>query len=193
MKNVLALLLLMIVSVNLSAQTNTPDTVFYFTPDGLTDYVIMNVPSKSAVDLYKKTIEWVAVTYKSPKDVILSQIENEYIRIEGVDKAMWAIKMLGLSDNVMCRYQIEISFKDNKYKFDVLKLESYTAPSQYAIGGWNNTPIDAGVKSMFDKNGNIRKLCLPQLQGIENSFNALNKSLLDFMTSNVIPSKKENW
>lgn len=36
------------------------------------------------------------------------------------------------------KYQIEISIKDGKYKFDIISMKNYLAPRQYSSGGWRN-------------------------------------------------------
>jgi hypothetical protein len=63
--------------------SNAQETEFKFAKEGFTDYVVGTVEGKTAQELYKKTLDWVSVTYKNPKEVIKAQIENDYIRIEG--------------------------------------------------------------------------------------------------------------
>ena len=83
------------------------ETEFKFSKKGFTDFVVVECENKTQSELYKKTLDWVAVNYNTPSDVIKGQIENDYIRIEGFSKDLVANGT---------RYQIEISFKDGKYK-----------------------------------------------------------------------------
>jgi hypothetical protein len=173
--------------------TNAQETEFKFAKEGFTDYVVGTVEGKTAQELYKKTLDWVSVTYKNPKEVIKAQIENDYIRIEGAKSNMLCMKSLGL---LMCsdvRYQIEISLKDGKYKFDLTKLEQYTAPSKYTvISGWSEVGL-ANTSVYYKENGDLRSVYKLYPTSIETEFNTLNISLLDFLKSDTIPSKKSDW
>jgi hypothetical protein len=100
------------------------DSLFTLNQDGLTDYIVTNCDGKSQNDLYKKTLDWILVTYNTPSSVIKAQIENNYIRIEGSAGNLVRFGGLGAS-SYLTRYQIEISFKDGKYKFDLLNIEIY--------------------------------------------------------------------
>ena len=72
------------------------ETEFKFSPDGFTDYVVISCEGKAQSDLYKKTLDWISVTYKNPSEVIKAQIENEYVRIEGFKSNMLCMKSLGI-------------------------------------------------------------------------------------------------
>lgn len=146
MKKILlgALLLLSILSF-------AQETEFKFTKDGFTDFVVTTVEGKTQQELYKKTLEWIQVTYKNPKEVLLAQIENDYIRFEGFKPNTLCLNSLGMLICENIKYQIEVSFKDGKYKFDVIKLETYTKSSQYVSGGWNIFPINSTDYSAFYK------------------------------------------
>ena len=98
------------------------ETEFKFSKEGFTDFVVTEVPGKTQSELYKKAIDWVAVTYKNPKEVIKAQIENDYIRITGVSDNLLLFNAMG-KKYYSADYTIEISFKDGKYKFEVLNLE----------------------------------------------------------------------
>ncbi len=79
--NKIVLGLLMVVSFYSNAQ----ETEFTFTADrGMTDFIVTQVEGKTAPEIYKKVIDWIKITYKNPNEVILSTIENEYVRFEGI-------------------------------------------------------------------------------------------------------------
>jgi hypothetical protein len=181
--------LLMIVSFSSNAQ----ETEFKFTKEGFTDFVITAVEGKTAQELFKKALDWVSVTYKNPKEVIKAQIENDYIRIEGAKSNMLCMKSLGMLTCADVRYQIEISFKEGKYKFDVTKLEQYTPPSQYVINsGWSEVGL-TNTSYCYKENGDLRSLFKLYPSAIETEFNLLNTSLKEFSKSDAIPSKKSDW
>ena len=108
---------------------------------GMTDYIVGTVENKTASDIYKKVIEWIKVTYKNPDKVILSTIDNEYVRFEGFSASLWCINSIGMKYCYNTKYQIEISVKDGRYKFDLIAMEYYMSPSKYSSGGWYDLGI----------------------------------------------------
>ncbi|MBA5792998.1 DUF4468 domain-containing protein [Flavobacterium sp. xlx-214] len=165
---------------------------FVFSKERLTDFVVTDFEGKSQSELFRKTLDWVAITYKNPKEVIKAQIENEYIRIEGSSDDIFCIKALG---QVGCQegiYQIEISFKDNKYKFDIIELKRYIVPSQYVNGGWSNFDLNSN-EEYYNKKGEIRNTYKLFAERIPNYFNNLNSSLKEFVLNDNIPSKSSDW
>jgi hypothetical protein len=174
---------------NISPTSSAP-TAFELSKDGFTDFIVTSVPNKSQSELFKKALDWVALTYKDPKEVIKAQIDNDYIRIEGVSLGMVVVNALGRQAHDG-RYQIEISFKDGKYKFDVIKMEAYYSPSQYYAGGWSD--VDLGnVSGFYNKKGELRG-AFKYYPEIPTYFNQLNQQLKDFVSSDAIPSKKSEW
>jgi hypothetical protein len=173
---------------------NAQETEFKFTKDGFTDFVVVNVDGKNQQELYKKALDWLQVTYKNPKEVIKAQIKNDYVRIEGFKSNMLCIKSLGILTCFDVRYQIEISFKDGRYKFDVTRIEQYSPPSQYSSGGWSDFPINGDIgKAYFKKSGEIRSMFKLYPDAFQSTFNGLNKDLKSFLKSETIPSKIEEW
>lgn len=167
-------------------------TEFKLSKEGFTDYVVTEIPGKTQSDLYKKVMDWVSVTYKNPKEVIKAQIENDYIRIQGASSVLVVFNILGSKTYYDSRYQIEISLKDGKYKFDVIEIEFYTTPSKYGVGGWSALTLTPG-DYLYNKKGEIRSnyKYFPEL--IPTYFNQLNKELESFLKSDSIPSKKSDW
>jgi hypothetical protein len=190
MKKIIYILLVTVLVTNLSF---SQETEFKFTKEGFTDYVVTNCEGKTQSDLYKKTLDWVSTTYKNPKEVIKAQIENDYIRIEGFKSSMLCIKSLGIMTCFDVRYQIEISFKDGRYKFDVTRIEQYSPSSQYSSGGWSDFPINTDLKGYFKESGEIRSMFKLYPDAFQSTFNGLNKDLESFLKSESIPSKKGNW
>lgn len=165
---------------------------------GMTDFIVVNVENKSATEIYKKVIEWIKVTYKNPDKVILSTIENEYVRFEGSSSAVYSVgAILGGKFYFDTKYQIEISIKEGKYKFDLLGMENYISPSQYARGGWTpNTLFNKNVdkeyldKFIYKKDGTLRGY-YRYIMETPVYFNDLNKSLLESISATV--KKSDSW
>jgi len=161
--------LIIIVYLVIGYLSNAQETSFKFSKDGFTDFVITNIDGKNAKILFNKTIDWINLTYVNPKEVIKAQIENEYIRIGGINNG--------------CLYQLEISFKEEKYKFDVI---SYV----HNVDGSNL--LDMNI--WFDKNGDVKNQRLKKIiTNHEVFFNGLNNSLAEHLRSDTIPSKKNDW
>jgi hypothetical protein len=185
--------ILLLLFIVMSFYSNAQETEFKFTKEGFTDFVVGVVEGKTAQELYKKTIDWINVTYKNPKEVIKAQIGNDYIRLEGSKSNMLCMKSLGLLTCRDVRYQIEISLKDGRYKFDLIKLEEYTPPSQYTVtSGWSEVGL-TNTSYYYKDNGNIKGLFKLYPTAIETEFNSLNTSLKDFLKSDTIPSKNSDW
>lgn len=180
---------------------NAQETKFVFDyKTGLTDLIIIPVEGKTAQEIYKKTLDWIKITYKDPSKAILSNIENEYIRFNGLGEYICydSLKPKNISlDCYNVKYEIEISIKDGKYKFEIISIQKYQTPGQYRIGGWENVPVfskdlseESLAKLLFKKDGTIKK----EYETIEKSgdyFNALNLSLLEYITS--INKSKNDW
>jgi hypothetical protein len=165
MKKSLIIILLLFINYLSNAQ----ETSFKFSKEGFTDFVVINIDGKTAPFLYKKTIDWVSLTYVNFKEVLKAQIENDYIRIEGINEG--------------CLYQIEISFKDGKYKFDLI--------SYLHIAGRTNL-LDMNI--WFDNNGNIKNQRLEKIIAKHELFlNGLNNSLANHIKNETSPSKKNDW
>jgi len=184
MKNIILLLVLSVFSLGYGQETE-----FKFTKDGLTDFVVTPVNGKTQNELYKKTLDWVAMTFKEPGEVIKATVENEYIRIEGFSKELICYSYMGKRCGDT-KYEIEISFKDGKYKFDVLSISEFNNISKSTM--WTNFEIN-NTASYFDKKGEVKSSYKFIVKTVPEYFNNLNLSLRDFVTGDIIASKKNDW
>ncbi len=173
-----------------SFYSNAQETEFTFTAEkGMTDFVVTPVEGKTAPEIYKKVIEWIKVTYKKPDEVILSTIENEYVRFEGVSDI----------SSFKCKYQIEISIKDDRYKFDLIGLQVFVNPNQSGVPvGWNDfravnfitNSTKESLENMYKKDGTFRAYC-KYTPEFPTYFNNLNKELSESIISAV--KKSDGW
>lgn len=139
--------------------------------------VVVNLENKNSTEIYSSIIKWVNRNYQNPESVIKAKIENELIRIEGINNTASSIKS-GLNQNldIFLKYTLEIEIKDNKYRINVYNLSS--AYDSHRI--------------IFDKNGALRKRSedAPRIKlDIENSIN----NLLNSLSSEVLGINKSNW
>jgi hypothetical protein len=181
----------LLATISISNLSFSQETEFKFDKEGFTDFVVTQCEGKTQAELYKKALDWVSVTYKNPKEVIKAQIENDYIRIEGSSNSLICLNILGKKYN-NATYQIDISFKDGKYKFDVIEIRQYTEASQYSSGGWSEVGL-ATTEPYYNKKGEIRGVFKYFPEFLPTYFNKLNLELKDFLLSDKIPSKKSEW
>lgn len=184
MKKLLSLLLGLFLGTQV---LHSQETEFKFEPSGLTDFVVTPCEGKSQADLYKKGLDWVAVTYKNPKEVLKAQIENDFIRIEGSSDNLLCIQAMGKTC-FLSKYIVEIYFKDGKYKFDVLSMESFS-PQQ----GWNEFPIDVRSGDLyFNSKGELKGIYRYNGE-VADYFNSLNSNLLKYIQGTNSDANKGDW
>lgn len=175
----------LLATVSISNLSYGQETEFKFTKEGFTDFVVTQCEGKTQAELYKKALDWVSVTYKNPEKVIKAKIENEFIRIEGSSNEIVCMNMMGKKFNP-ATYVIEISFKEGKYKFDVIELYQY-------IDGSKINVLIPNISDYYNKKGEIRGAFKYYPEFIPPYFNNLNVELKDFLLSDKIPSKKSEW
>ncbi len=195
MKKITVLLLLF------TGLLNAQETKFTFdNKTGLTDFIVVPVENRPASELYKKSVDWIKVTYSDPSKAILSTIENEYIRFMALGEYICYDESNPKAVNFDCykvRYEIEISFKDGKYKFDIISLQRYETSSQYTTGGWKNVIVfTTGIseeelsKILFKNDGSLKKQYITISKSAD-YFNAVNESLLKYIAVN--DKEKKDW
>ena len=112
---------------------------FTVTPNGLRDnanleqsYVVINTPGKTAEQNYNNTIKYINKTYKSPKDVMKGDVKGEYISFDTHVSNFLIVKNSGFPVNIDATYTIELSFKGDRVKFEVINLDMYNGDPQYS-------------------------------------------------------------
>lgn len=156
--------------------------------NGLSDYVVTEVPEKPASEIYKKTKDWIQRIYKNPNYVTKGEIDGEYIRWEGVESDFFC-QNKNNSFLFYChklKYTIEISFKDGKYKFDVINIQLYN-PSPYI--GWYN--VDLKGSTYYKNNGEIRPTYKNLITDMPIFFNNMNESLKKYIEGEE--KNTDNW
>ncbi len=179
-----ALLIFSVLTANAQAPTK-----FELTPAGFTDFVVSDVPGKQKPALYKSTLDWVQATFKK-EDAIKAKAEAEKVVFEGTGKVVSIDGALKLTYE--SRYQVEVSFKDGKYKFDLLKLEYFTERTQHGPGGWREIQL-TDVTNYYTKQGTLRP-ANKYFPEIADYFNKINDDLKKFIESGAtVPTQKSDW
>lgn len=154
---------------------------------------VVTVEGKTAEELYTKALEWIQVSYKNPEEVQKGQIQNEYVRFQGVTSNLICVSALGMVSCYDVRYTIELKFKDGRFKFEIIDFEQYLPVSKYSAGGWYpaymawNVTKAKGTKSEPNGIGNVKR--------IHSHFNYLLGSLETAMISEAVAVnvEKEDW
>ncbi|MCC9044595.1 DUF4468 domain-containing protein [Myroides sp. M-43] len=187
MKKIITLLFLL---VSLTMFSQIP-TEFTLTKEGLTPFVVTTVQDKTQAEIYTKTLEWVNKTFKEPSEVIKATVQNDYVRIEVFTAAVYATKLLGVTAYTDLKYQIEVSAKDNRYKFEVLDIQFYVEGSSATVAGWRTLVNETNVEYWHKKDGTIKPRFIDLKDKLPKLFNSTNQELKSFIESNN--SQKNDW
>ena len=171
MKKTTLILIMLIASVSYSQDA------FTFNQNGLQPKFLVNsIDSLDQSQLYTKSINWIKNNFKNPDEVIDTTIENEMIRITGIDPG--AVKVGSVVFDI--KYTIKISFKNNRYKFEPLSIK---CKSQGIELGWIDFSLTDG-HMYFDKNNKVIKKFKAYTIEIPAALNELNENLINYINSN---------
>jgi hypothetical protein len=145
---------------------------FEYSESGINDYIVTKVENKTTNEIYGKTINWIKETYKNPDKVIKMEIENEKVRINGVASDLLFVKKMSFNLD----YVIEISFKDGKYKFELVSLSTEGADYKKIPNFKTDNKL---IKNFGDSPNKI-----------EAYLNNLNENLKNYILGQ---KKKEDW
>lgn len=151
--------------------------------NGLTKYIVTEVPGKSASEIYQKTIDWINKTYQRADVVIQGEVKDDYIRFQGIDgKSLCQNPQNKLIFSCLpFRHHIEISVKDGKYKFEIVKLEQKNSLfPKYSSNPWMD------LIYTWNKKGELKPAVVG---GLPDALNALNNDLKSYILGE---SKKSN-
>lgn len=171
-----------------SANAQAP-AKFELTPQGFTDFVVTEMPGKSKVELFKSTTDWIQVAFKTA-DAIKSTVEGDKLTFEGKGKIVSMDGAMKLTYD--SRFLVEVTFKDGRYKFDLVKLEYLTERTQHGAGGWREVQL-TDVTNYYTKQGTLRPVnkYFPE---IADYFNRINDELKQFISSGAkVQTKSSDW
>ncbi|SFO05613.1 protein of unknown function [Paenimyroides ummariense] len=154
--------------------------------------IITSCENKTAEEMYQKALNWISYTFNSPNDVLMAKIENEYIRFEGAKEHLVCWETIGTICN-NGKFTVELSFKDGRYKFELIKLQQYIPYTGYGPHGWDDVNFEYVTANMYKNNGKLRPKYQHFISDMPEYFNNLNKQLQQFIQNENIPSKREDW
>ena len=136
--------------------------------------LIIDIPNKTASELYTNTLDFINKNYNNPDDKVFAKTENKYIRFTTIDYKIFPIKTI-LGDSWVSGYTTyEIDFKDNKIR--VYSINPYMYRGDYT----NSYDFKCGLfNSIYTCKGQLKKEAAKNhvVENIEayynNFFNAL--------------------
>lgn len=150
-------------------------------PNGI-EPVVVDVPDKTAAEMYQSVKYWIQENYKNPSEVLKGDIPNELIRFDGYSKDIWSYKALGMGYTYDVAYTITLDFKDGKYRYTWQTREFWSG----------NTRALYTEASFFKKNGDIRKVYADSKIQYEDYINLVNLSIYEYIQGNTVV-KNDDW
>lgn len=156
--------------------------------DSEKDYIVIEVPDKTAGELYNNALAYIQKNYKNPSEVLKAKVENDYIRFDThADRVFYLNAGLGTKNWGDINYTTQLDFKDGKIKisFPVIDLKPDAIEAQYDIGWKSEGMMNPGL---YDKKGKLKQE--EAKVAIELYFNTI---ILDIKSSVGNTQKKEEW
>ncbi|MBT2620360.1 DUF4468 domain-containing protein [Chryseobacterium sp. ISL-6] len=182
MKKITLLLLLMFANFSFGQKITV-------TPTGLKDsgnieksFVIIHAEGKTAKQLYDESLKYINKNYKSADDVIKGKTDGEYLKFVTFAPSFITIKNGFAKAPFTAKYTTELSFKDNKVKYEIIELEMYNE-ANYKLN-FTGSEISFFI---FNKKGELKKE--DAKNSIEEYFNANILSLSNFLQGKTVEDK----
>lgn len=177
-------LLLLLVSISISAQQK-----FELTPQGFKNNsesnIVIEIPQKTAAELFKKVKLHLTATYKSAKDV-LSEVDNEMININAIARNSIRRNNMHVFD---MNYTLTIRFKDDKIRIDApnFTLTTFTTKSQTLHLIWTGMSLGGSDLGIYGKDDKLKSE--KAKEDLEAFFNNVILGIINASKSD----KKDDW
>ena len=130
---------------------------------------------------YNKVFNYVNKTYGNPSEVIKSQINGEYIRIEGVSNLF---KNGGIP--ISTKHTLEFKFKQDRIKLTVLKLEEVTQR-------WDITDVVCNYEQTHTKSGKVKNAPMKYATRVTNGVNELAEKIKVGIAEESSSNTDDDW
>ena len=191
MKKVLFVILFLSIPFIVKAQFKASSAGFI--AENGKDYIVFDIPNKSAEELYVLVCSWVNSTFENP-DIVSNNVENKQINIHAYyDKAYVYTRDNFLGINYWSTADINyiIQFKDEKIRVNspVINAMYLDGNKNSRIGFCGTKPGGSGIvsRNLFKKDGNENKP-----KAIANINNFINGEI-DKLIKYVLANKDEDW
>jgi archaellin len=163
---------------------------FELTKAGVEPLVVI-VDSLNARQLYKKTINWVQVNYKSPAGVLKVDIKNETVRIEDIKNNVWFSSSPDTTFYYDVEYIFTMNFEDNKITMSFDFGNTWNRSAQNASHSYC-----INYKKIWKQNGELHTIYKETKPGIDLMMNELSLSLINHLRNdkkNIEEEKQSDW
>jgi hypothetical protein len=142
----------------------------------INNYVVIELEG-SQDENYIKVLDYINLNFKNPQNVIVSKLENRYIKINGTAKDLYRQWKAGVTFDFDIRYSIFFQVKENKIKIEINNLEWFDSGI-----GWRS--ITNGIV-MHKISGKPRKSMLGTTDTrLEDYFNNIANQIKNYKTIN---------
>jgi hypothetical protein len=164
---------------------------YIVTPEGLRDslnldktFLVIHFDNVSKTELYNKTVLFLNQKYSNPKKAIKANLKDEYLRVDTFIENFTKVKNGMAKVSVDGEYTIDLKFKDNKIRFQIVNEKFCTSGFCVKYKG--------SVLSGYPIWNKRKKLKLPKTKKfIEDFFNSEVTELKSFISNKII--KKDDW
>ena len=130
---------------------------------------------------YNKVINYINKTYNTPSEVIKSEINGDYIRIEGISNLF---KNNGVA--IATKHTLEFKFKQDRIKLTILKLEEVSQ-------GWDITDFVCTYDKTHNKSGKVKNASMKYATRVTNGVNELAESIKIGIAEESSKNTEDDW
>lgn len=153
------------------------------------NYLVTEMEGMSQNLLYKKLLPWAKINNRT----LSSSEENNKLSFQGEKENALCFTVMGKTSCNNLRYTVEVAFKDNKYKFEVLSLEQYGPINDTGKKGWFPVLLDHAPDAWYTRKGDLKKEYVSSPGDIARLFNTLNQEVKKGLLQESSGEKEEGW
>jgi len=152
-------------------------------------YQVETLEGMNQATLYKKALRWASTENRT----VLSKTEGEKLVFQGERENALCFTVMGKKSCNALRYQVEVAFKDHKYKFEVKSLEQFGPINDTGKRGWFPFELDKAPDAFYTRSGELKKEYLDTPSNIADLFNSLNETFKKGLLQAKEETDEEGW
>lgn len=163
---------------------------FNYDQKGLSpNYMVVEMEGMDQAKLYDKTVSWA----KGAGFTVKSSDAPKKIVLEGQKSEALCSNLRGKRYCNDARYQMEVAFKDNKYKLEVIGLEQYGQVNQTGLKDWFPVDLNQAPDEYYTRSGELKKQFTSMPGEIAGLFNSFNTQLQKGLKKEKVEKEDEGW
>lgn len=163
---------------------------FNYDQKGLSpNYLVVEMDGMNQATLFKKTESWAkGAGYK-----IKSSDAPKSIVLEGQKSEALCTNLRGKTYCNDARFQVEVAFKDNKFKLDARGLEQHGQVNQTGLKDWFPVDLTKAPDEYYTRGGELKKQFTSMPSEIAGLFNTFNSQLQKGLKKEKTEEKDDGW